>query len=102
MNKLMGVDFKKLTLIDANKLVDSLGSLNCTIQFGCHSYASAGGAYQNSRLWLSFNAETLQRLALVLLACAIGTQRATFLPIGTDGPTKGIQISSARPSEYDS
>src|SRR6218665_2152438 len=27
-------------------------------------------------------------------------QRATFLPIGTGGPTKGIQIDSERPSEY--
>ncbi|MCW5258811.1 hypothetical protein D5045_00385 [Verminephrobacter eiseniae] len=102
MNKLMGVDFKKLALIDANKLVDSLGSLNCTIQFGCHSYASAGGEYEISRICISSNAENLQRLALVLLACAIGTQRATFLPIDTGGPTKGIQVGSARPSEYDS
>src|SRR6218665_1163437 len=92
MNKLMGVDFKKLALIDANKLVDSLGSLNCAIQFGCHSYASAGGAYEISRICISSNAENLQRLALVLLA--------SYLPIGTGGPTKGIQIGSERPSEY--
>src|SRR6218665_3435073 len=102
MNKLMGVNFKKLALIDANKLVDSLGSLNCTIQIGCHSYASAGGEYEISRICIASNAENLQRLALVLLVCAIGTQCETYLPIGTDGPTKGIKIDSARPSEYDS
>src|SRR6218665_1309747 len=102
MNKLMGLDFKKLVWVDGNKLVDSLGSLNCAIQFGCHSYASAGGENEISRICISANAENLQRLAIMLLACAIGTQRATFLPIGTDGPTKGIQIGSASPSEYDS
>ncbi|MCW5235242.1 hypothetical protein [Verminephrobacter eiseniae] len=102
MNKLMGVDFKKLALIDANKLVDSLGSLNCTIQFGCHSYASASGEYEISRICISSNTENLQRLALVLLACAVGTQCETYLPIGTGGPTKGIEIGSARPSEYNS
>jgi len=102
MNKLMGVNLGKLASVDANKLVDSLGSLNCAIQFGCHSYASAEGEYEISRICISSNAEDLQRLALVLLACAIGTQSETYLPIDTDGPTKGIQIGSARPSEYNS
>ncbi|MCW5232055.1 hypothetical protein [Verminephrobacter eiseniae] len=100
MNKLMGVNLGKLASVDANKLVESLGSLNCAIQFGCHSYASAGGEYEISRICISSNAENLQRLALVLLACAIGTQCETYLPIGTGGPTKGIQIGSERPSEY--
>src|SRR6218665_2295746 len=31
MNQLMGIDFKKLALIDANKLVGSIGGLNCVI-----------------------------------------------------------------------
>jgi len=102
MNKLMGVNFKKLALIDANKLVDSLGNLSCTIQFEYHSYASAKGEYEVARICISSSAEDLQRLALVLLACAIGTQCETYLPIGTGGSTKGIKLGSARPSEYDS
>ncbi|MCW8193018.1 hypothetical protein D8B30_26105, partial [Verminephrobacter eiseniae] len=99
MNELMGVNLGKLASVDANKLVDSLGNLSCTIQFGCHSYASVGGEYEISRMCISSNAEDLQRLALVLLACAIGTQSEAYLPIGTGGPTKGIQIDSERPSE---
>jgi len=91
MNKLMGVDFKKLALIDANKLVDSLGSLNCAIQFGCHSYASAGGEYEISRICISSNAENLQRLAIMLLACAIGTQRATFFRLAPTGRQKAYR-----------
>jgi len=102
MNKLMGVDLRKLASVDANKLVDSLGgSLNCSIQIGCHSYASAGGEYEISRICIASNAENLQRLALVLLACAIGTQCETYLPITAVGPTKGIKIGSARPLEFD-
>ena len=65
MNKLMGVDLKKLALIDASKLVDSIGNLYCTIQFDCHSYIStAGGEYEISRIYISSSAEDLQRLAL--------------------------------------
>src|SRR6218665_1323603 len=103
MNKLMGVDLRKLASVDANKLADSLGgSLNCSIQIGCHSYASAGGEYEISRILIASHREDPLRRALVLLACAIGTQGEAYLPIGSGGPTKGIQIVSVRPSEHDS
>ncbi|MCW5261437.1 hypothetical protein D5045_15005 [Verminephrobacter eiseniae] len=103
MNKLMGVDLKKLALIDASKLVDSIGNLNCTIQFERHSYIStAGGEYKISRICISSSAEDLQRLALVLLTCTIGTQCEAYLPIAAGDPTKGIKIGTGRPSEYSS
>ncbi|MCW8190061.1 hypothetical protein D8B30_09725 [Verminephrobacter eiseniae] len=110
MNQLMGIDFKKLALVDANKLVDSMGSLNCTIEMG----GAIHDTFDIHWICITSSTEDLQRIAIALLACAIGTQHQTYLPISTESLTenesrrcstkpltsfgKGIRITAARPS----
>ncbi|MCW8183080.1 hypothetical protein D8B29_27390, partial [Verminephrobacter eiseniae] len=84
MNQLMGIDFKKLASIDANKLVDSMGSLNCTIEMGGGMY----GSFDIHWICIASSTEDLQRIAIALLACAIGTQHQTYLPISTESLTE--------------
>nr|WP_265300458.1 hypothetical protein [Verminephrobacter eiseniae] len=110
MNQLMGIDFKKLASVDANKLVDSMGSLNCTIEMG----GAIHDTFDIHWICIASSTEDLQRIAIALLACAIGTQHQTYLPISTESLTenesrrcstkpltsfgKGIRITAARPS----
>ncbi|MCW8183054.1 hypothetical protein D8B29_27240, partial [Verminephrobacter eiseniae] len=84
MNQLMGIDFKKLALVDANKLVDSMGSLNCTIEMG----GAIHDTFDIHWICITSSTEDLQRIAIALLACAIGTQHQTYLPISTESLTE--------------
>ncbi|MCW5258816.1 hypothetical protein D5045_00410 [Verminephrobacter eiseniae] len=107
MNQLMGIEFKNLALIDANKLVDSIGGLNCVILIW-------GASHNFCCIRTYSDAENFQRIAIMLLACAIGTQHQVYLPIDTgdlaekwsykwdarpgNSFAKGIRITAVRPS----
>ncbi|MCW5235243.1 hypothetical protein [Verminephrobacter eiseniae] len=107
MNQLMGINFRKLALVDANQVVASIGSLNCAIKV-------RGNSHNFCCIRIYSEAEDLQRLAITLLACAIGTQHQVYLPIDTgdlaekwsykwnprpgNSFAKGIRITAVRPS----
>ncbi|MCW5232060.1 hypothetical protein [Verminephrobacter eiseniae] len=107
MNQLMGIDFRKLALVDANQVVGSIGSLNCIIRIW-------GASHHFCCIRIYSDAENFQRIAITLLACAIGTQHQVYLPVDTgdlaekwsykwdarpgNSFAKGIRITAVRPS----
>lgn len=86
---------RQLGFGDAAVLSSALGELSCDVRIGLRSY---GDSFETYAIIFAASCVDLRRIAIALLACALGELVELYIPIRANCLAKGIKIVVARPS----